>query len=329
MKKLLVLFVVFLLTGCQSTEEGFDHMDKKISKISSIAVDLEELSSFNDSLLSYSSSKSRSLWGNILATVSADVMGIYGGFKASVGAAAFITAATGGTAGPVTAIAVLASSGLIGAGASYGAYKGCTLLAVPDAEFYDMTFESIFSNVNLVNNKISRFESLVLEHDFNQVDVANIVLDEDFCLLTANLHNDIIDSILVNRMLRTNLDPFIPISPVEEYSIPLFTTSEVRNMGLRTNNVLKEYYNTHNYEEALFDMNQNGLASNEASSILKLFLDALLIFDEEEELNLIISQYMSVVSNSENLTVMDKNALIISFITAKRSFELWENQMGN
>ena len=174
----------------------------------------------------------------------------------------------------------------------------------------------------MVNNKISRFESLVLEHDFNQVDVANIVLDEDFCLLTANLHNDIIDSILVNRMLRTNLDPFIPISPVEEYSIPLFTTSEVRNMGLRTNNVLKEYYNTHNYEEALFDMNQNGLASNEASSILKLFLDALLIFDEEEELNLIISQYMSVVSNSENLTVMDKNALIISFITAKRSFEL-------
>lgn len=255
--------------------------------------------------------------------------GYFGGFKASVGAAAFITAATGGTAGPVTAIAVLASSGLIGAGASYGAYKGCTLLAVPDAEFYDMTFESIFSNVNLVNNKISRFESLVLEHDFNQVDVANIVLDEDFCLLTANLHNDIIDSILVNRMLRTNLDPFIPISPVEEYSIPLFTTSEVRNMGLRTNNVLKEYYNTHNYEEALFDMNQNGLASNEASSILKLFLDALLIFDEEEELNLIISQYMSVVSNSENLTVMDKNALIISFITAKRSFELWENQMGN
>lgn len=79
-------------------------MDKKISKISSIAVDLEELSSFNDSLLSYSSSKSRSLWGNILATVSADVMGIYGGFKASVGAAAFITAATGGTAGPVTAL---------------------------------------------------------------------------------------------------------------------------------------------------------------------------------------------------------------------------------
>lgn len=80
--------------------------------------------------------------------------------------------------------------------------------------------------------------------------------------------------------------------------------------------------------EEFFDMNQNGLASNEASSILKLFLDALLIFDEEE-LNLIISQYMSVVSNSENLTVMDKNALIISFITAKRSFELWENQMGN
>lgn len=76
MKKLLVLFVVFLLSGCQSTEESFDYMDERLSKISSIVVDLEELSSFNDSLLSYSSSKSRSLWGDILATVSADVMGV-------------------------------------------------------------------------------------------------------------------------------------------------------------------------------------------------------------------------------------------------------------
>lgn len=52
---------------------------------------------------------------------SADMLGACAGFKASVGVAGYITAATGGTAGLAAGIAVLPSTGLIAGGASYGA----------------------------------------------------------------------------------------------------------------------------------------------------------------------------------------------------------------
>ena len=65
------------------------------------------------------------------------------------------------------------------------------------------------------------------------------------------------------------------------------------------------------------------------ANILKLFLEILHTSACEESLNLIINEYSDVVRNSENLEVTDKSALIISFITAKKSIELWEEQMRN
>lgn len=63
------------------------------------------------------------------------------------------------------------------------------------------------------------------------------------------------------------------------------------------------------------------------ANILKLFLEILHSSACEESLNLIINEYSDVVRNSENLEVTDKSALIISFITAKKSIELWDEQM--
>lgn len=60
---------------------------------------------------------------------------------------------------------------------------------------------------------------------------------------------------------------------------------------------------------------------------MKLFLEILHTSACEESLNLIINEYSDVVRNSENLEVTDKSALIISFITAKKSIELWDEQM--
>lgn len=209
--------------SCSHKEET---LTEEVCSKYGVEKELKQLESFNESISKEFALGSRGLL-TLLGTVSADIIGIQSGFNAASSVASFITALTGGTVGPVATLGVLAASGLIGAGTSYVAYKGCTLTAVPDVSFYDVVLDDLFSKVGLINSKVDLFKSEMSKMDLSQIDIATDVLDDDLCILTANLHNDIIDSTLVGNQARANLDPFVPIGPVEEYyDIPLFTTSE-------------------------------------------------------------------------------------------------------
>lgn len=91
------LISMFVMTSCQQNEEEIvNDGNKKASLL--INEELKTLSSFNDSILQLRP-QTRGFWGTLFATVSADIIGTKAGFEASVGVAAYITAATGGTAG--------------------------------------------------------------------------------------------------------------------------------------------------------------------------------------------------------------------------------------
>lgn len=150
MRTFFAIFAIsLLLISCQQYENEF--IDNNKNEIIIINKELKTLNNFNDSILQLSP-QTRGFWGRLLSTVSADIIGVKAGFEASVGVAAYVTAASGGTAGPITGVAVLTTSGLIGAGMSYGAYKGCTLSCVPDESFYDTSL-----NIMMSNNKVSSY----------------------------------------------------------------------------------------------------------------------------------------------------------------------------
>ena len=44
---------------------------------------------------------------------------------------------------------------------------------------------------------------------------------------------------------------------------------------------------------------------------------------------IIINTYSKVVSESNNIKVIDKNGLLVSFITAKNSINLWKEKITN
>ena len=72
------------------------------------------------------------------------------------------------------------------------------------------------------------------------------------------------------------------------------------------------------------------LISIESGNILKLFLDALQSSNGDElNLDIIINTYSKVVSESNNIKVIDKNGLLVSFITAKNSINLWKEKITN
>ena len=325
------LISMFVMTSCQQNEEEIvNDGNKKASLL--INEELKTLSSFNDSILQLRP-QTRGFWGTLFATVSADIIGTKAGFEASVGVAAYITAATGGTAGPITGVAVLASSGLIGAGASYGAYKGCTLSCVPDDEFYDKLLNNMMSNQLSIARNVNLFKTRV--KNLAEIDITNRILDKELCTITADLHNNIVNSTIEcekHPTTRNNVNTYIPVEPLKKssYEIPLFTDYEVINMNTTTNNALKSYYNTHDYENTLSEMITKNLISIESGNILKLFLDALQSSNGDElNLDIIINTYSKVVSESNNIKVIDKNGLLVSFITAKNSINLWKEKITN
>lgn len=332
MRTFFAIFAIsLLLISCQQYENEF--IDNNKNEIIIINKELKTLNNFNDSILQLSP-QTRGFWGRLLSTVSADIIGVKAGFEASVGVAAYVTAASGGTAGPITGVAVLTTSGLIGAGMSYGAYKGCTLSCVPDESFYDTSLNIMMSNNKVIGLNVIRFKEKIKERNITEIDISSRILGEETCLITADLHGDIVNATLESEahpLTRNDLNTYVPLEPqlnVSSYEIPLFTDSEIMNMSITTNDVLKNYFNTNDYEYTLSEMIHKNLISNESGSILKLFLDALQGFNGEEHfLDIIIKRYNKVVSESDNISIIDKNSLLISFATAKNSISLWKERI--
>mgnify|MGYP000794338771 FL=1 len=90
-----------------------------------------------------------------------------------------------------------------------------------------------------------------------------------------------------------------------------------------------DYYQTHNYERTLNDMIEQQNISAETGNILKLLMDVLYQGEVSDETTLeaILNKYNEVIKESTNISVEDKNCLLIGLSVAKNSFRLWKKEM--
>lgn len=90
-----------------------------------------------------------------------------------------------------------------------------------------------------------------------------------------------------------------------------------------------EYCQTQNYEKALNGMIEQQNISVETGNILKLLMDALYQgkISDEATLEIILNKYNEVIKESTNISVEDKNSLLIGLSVAKNSFRLWKKEM--
>ncbi len=322
-----ILGIIFLATSCYQDEQA-NCINSK-NKLS-IYKELETLRQFNDSIIQQQP-KTRGWFGTLTAVFSADMLGACAGFKASVGVAGYITAATGGTAGPAAGVAVLASTGLIAGGASYGAYKGCSIVIT--VEEYNNHINSLLEQKTMIGKHINKFNSRC-----RLLNVSTEILEERTCDLIAELHDSIVNTALNFKEnpttrsipeLSIELDPVLPEYCDNSYNIPLFSDRDIKSLNYKVNNNLMEYCQTQNYEKALNGMIEQQNISVETGNILKLLMDALYQgkISDEATLEIILNKYNEVIKESTNISVEDKNSLLIGLSVAKNSFRLWKKEM--
>lgn len=334
MKKLtlFVFSLMLLFVGC-SKEEVIDSPDvvsKSTLLIPEYPVEIETLTNFNDSIFRLSP-HTRGWWGTTLAVAGADILGVYEGYKASAAIVAGITAITGGAGGPIAATGALVGAGIVGAGASFVAYKNVCTYAIPSNYFYqdqldDMLGQktAISSNVNLFNQKANS----LLRGGLNET-----VLTDQVLILVADLHDSIVCSTLATT--RTLLQPDLekpeddPVTPVSEYQVPMISDEELVNMSHITNDVLISYYKTADYKATVEEMIDKGMSDEGPGNILILFLDALNNYvTDESTLMQVLDEYRQVVRTSENMNIEDKNLLLLAFAVAENSCKLWESRIN-
>lgn len=322
-----ILGFLFLTTSCYQEEQVNCTNDKSQLPISK---ELEILRQFNDSIIQQQP-KTRGWFGKLAAVFSADMLGACAGFKASVGVAGYITAATGGTAGPAAGIAVLASTGLIAGGASYGAYKGCSIVIT--AEEYNNHINSLLEQKTMIKKHINKFNSKC-----KLLNVSTEIIEERTCDLIAELHDSIVNTGLNFKgkpatrsipELSTPLNPVLSEYQDNSYDIPLFSDRDIKSLNNQVNNNLMDYYQTQDYERVLNNMIRQQNISVETGNILKLLMDALYQGEVSDEatLEIILNKYNEVIIESPNISVEDKNSLLIGLSIAKNSFRLWKKEM--
>lgn len=332
MKKvtLFVFSLMLVFVSCSKEEkDNPDIVSKTVLPIPEYPVEIETLTNFNDSLFQLHPYTRG--WLDYLYIVSADVIGAYEGFKACSAIAATITAATGGTGGPVALVGTLAGAGLVGAGSSYGAYKASCTYVMPAEQFYQYQLDEMLSQKTIIGNNINIFNRKtngLLKGGLNE-----IVLPDEVLTLVADLHDSIVCSTLATVVTRTSLQPDVdeienkPVMTISEYQVPMFSDEELVNVSHATNNVLIGYYKTADYKTTVEEMINKGMSDEGVGNILILFLDALNNYvTNESTLMQILDEYRHVIRTSENMSIEDKNLLLLTFAVAENSCKLWENR---
>lgn len=243
MKRLFFLIVSCLFFFACSNEKD-SVLEPKVDDLS-VVEELNTLSEFNDSILKIKP-ESRGILGRFIAIISADAIGAYTGFKASVGAAALITAMTGGVAGPVTGAAVLTSTGVISAGASYSAYCGCSMV-MPYLDVLESYKETVIINSSVMKN--------------DDIQPLERILNEDECHTISLLHDSIVGIALnasTNYSSRGVYDPIDDlgtdvkhIDNYNSYGIPLITDNIQLDLINQIDSTLIDLYRSNDYEKVI------------------------------------------------------------------------------
>lgn len=69
--------------------------------------------------------------------------------------------------------------------------------------------------------------------------------------------------------------------------------------------------------------------SVETGNILRLLMDVLYQgeISDEATLEIVLNRYSNVIKESTNISIEDKNCLLIGLSVAKNSFRLWKNKI--
>lgn len=335
----LALFIIFGIS-CSQQEQENNVLSRKhsstyknmIDRNEKIANEISTLINFNESLLA-NKVKTRGWFGNFAAVVSADAIGAYGGFKVSVATAAIITAASGGTAGPAAGVAVIGATAFIAGGASYGTYKGlsggCSItMPIPELIAKDYKSQALLSWEKSAPTSI---------------DCNTFIYTNDIYTCVGEMHNQILEDMLKadsattetseSTMATTRSDIAATTSTdnnTESYvscnKDVFYSEKQLIDMYTRVNSQLQAYANNgYNYDSAITKLSEQGLTTKDTEDILRLYLDMLFQYVTDiNDLQTVSDEYRRIVIDSENLSIEDKNAILIAINTAINSMLLWE-----
>lgn len=312
-------FILFFLVSCDR-DNNVQNSEIPASYANSTVCELED---FNDSILLLNTIKTRGFGDWFLkgaALASADVFGAAQGFKVSVKIAAYITACTGGTAGAGTATAVLVASGICGIGSSYAAYKGvftnkskytCTIM-VPASQIYNNKYFNDQIKAWYIRDNLST-KSLLSDEELN---------------FYGELHNkvlqDLINEDLIMSTTRGDNELIHHEEEIEEvFSIPVFSKEDVDGIYSSTMLRVEPYIDSFDYN-AVVASGEKDITFKNVDDVLTLYFDALKNYvTDEDKLNFINNKYIEVVKQSSDLSIDDKNSLLIGLFLSKYSFNLW------
>lgn len=338
---IVLIFSSIIGNGCSQQENEIKVLLKDdsstyknmIDRNVKIADELSTLINFNESLLS-NRVQTRGWFGTLAATVSADVLGAYGGFKASVGAAAIITAASGGTAGPAAGVAVIGATAFIAGGASYGTYKGLSggcSITIP----FPQRITKCRTNQSLM---------LLEESSPTSIDCNTFIYTNDAYTYVGEMHNEILKNMLEADLVYETSGP--PVEATRGNSDTTTSTSnnitdsyiscnkdifyseeQLVDLYTKVNNQIQSYANNgYDYDTTISELSKQGLTTKDTEDILRLYLDMLFQYVTNiNDLQTVSDEYKKIVVDSKNLSIEDKNAILIAINTAINSMELWEN----
>lgn len=308
-KIIIIIFGVVFFSCSENTSEVVQCKNETILR----------LVEFNESL-AVPQPTTRGWFGSLLAVSSADALGAAGGFNVSVKAAAFITAVTGGTAGPAAGVAVLASSALIGAGASYAAYCTTCSYSIPAPTYKEMI-------------KTKTASSFIRELEVEPLVTGIELFDSSIYESLGDAHNDILNELITPVLLtRSGSDQTTPIDPIEEIyeSIPFFSEKEMEQLYNESNAYIEDYLVDMNHVNIVNNLQNAEIFSTNIADITTLYLDALESYAvNSSDVITVIDFYADVISSSTDLSDDDKSTLFTLLYVSKSSVLFWEDFFRN
>lgn len=326
-KVLLVIILVLLSIACtENTYESWKPISVPISVnlVSVPTPTIRKLQSFNDSLFvvaNYSATRGGGFW-KVLAVASADYLAAATAFRTSIGVAAWITAVSGGTAGPLTGVAVLTVTGAIAAGASYGAASGIYSVPIP---FDRLSINDIFGT-SAVYEYLYDYESYYEVHDLSTFSLNVNEMGE----VLGDIHNDIVSELLECKHSYTR-----DVGPINSERIE-FVQATIESAGMMLEDIENAYvigvsnfvnlFQKGDYIDYIDIVHKDGLMSDEVTDILMLLNEALTYGTIDcSSANNAIDFYIGTIEKSIDLGEEDRTILILTLNIAKKSISLWNS----
>ncbi|SFG41948.1 hypothetical protein [Prevotella sp. KH2C16] len=338
MKKIFAFALVLLslLLGCRSENQEEAYVSKENTTHKSSIY--SELENYNKKTFNISEERKGNGWrlGTGWAVTTADIMAVVPAFKICTGVAAFITALSGGTAGPATAVGVLVGTAFLAGGASYGTYRGICAggVAMITDEYLNNLYENNETRPTIISFNERHTKDASIKN--NCIVFTNDSIYEEI----GQLHNLFVSNTISHTFKSTNPITYSTTPPTEDpgdlppivyeevnsYGLTCFSDNDMVNMTSTINEKLEPFRNSYNYKETINTFIANQYLSENAAGILSLFIDALTQYSPDSEMiGSTINTYKSKVKETYELTKEEKDILIIAFSVAESTITYWSN----